>query len=81
MRLTREMIVRRLVQDFELEPGEAESDGLLSGGVLDSFSMLDLVSYVEREAGVKFRPADFNLQNLDSVDRIVKYLAARSVGG
>jgi acyl carrier protein len=81
MRLTRDVMIRRLIDEFELEPAEAEIDGLLSGGLLDSFSMLDLVTWVERESGVKFRPTDFNLHNLDSVDRILRYLDARAVAG
>jgi acyl carrier protein len=76
--VTREALVQVLVEDFELDPADLDADaGLFSGGLLDSFSMIELVEHIEARTGVKFRAADFNLQNLDSVECIVKFVESR----
>jgi acyl carrier protein len=56
----------------------AESDGLFSEGLLDSMAVMDLVSFVEREAGVRFSTTDISLENLDSVGNLMRFVGARS---
>jgi acyl carrier protein len=79
--MTRESLVEVLVNDFELDPADLEAgDGLFSRGMLDSFSMIELVQHIEANTGVKFRATDFNLQNLDSIDRILAFVESRRRG-
>jgi acyl carrier protein len=79
MTITREQLMTWLVEDFDLDPGElGDGTGLFSGGLLDSFSMLQLVSRIEAAAGVKVRPMDFTLENLDSVDRMLAFIERRA---
>ena len=51
-----------------------DSTPLFSSGLLDSFSLMELIMFVESEAGVLMNPADVSFENLDSVDRIVRYV-------
>jgi acyl carrier protein len=46
-------------------------------GLLDSASILELVMWLETEYDIEIDQADFNLENLGSVERIVRYLEAR----
>jgi acyl carrier protein len=50
---------------------------LFTGGVLDSLAVMDLVAFVEVEAGLRFAADDVVPENLDSVRRILAYVAAR----
>lgn len=46
---------------------------LLSSGTVDSFAMLELIVFIEKRTGKKVAATDVNLENLDSIDRIVAF--------
>lgn len=51
---------------------------LFSAGLLDSMSVLDLTLFIEREAGIPIPVADVSMQNFDSIERILGYVASRA---
>jgi acyl carrier protein len=53
---------------------------LFSSSLLDSFSMVDLIMFIENEGGFRMSPTDVNLDNLDSIDRILKFVEVRAGG-
>jgi len=76
MKLTQDDLIRYIAETFWLEAEELDGDTrLFSEGLLDSFSLVDLVSYIESECGVKIKAADVTLDNLDSVNRILTFVA------
>jgi len=50
---------------------------LFSSNLLDSFSMVDLIMFIEKESGVRLDPTDVSLDNLDSIERILRFVDAR----
>jgi acyl carrier protein len=50
---------------------------LFSSNLLDSFSMVDLIMFIEKESGVRLNPTDVSLDNLDSIERILKFVDTR----
>ena len=50
---------------------------LFSSNLLDSFSMVDLIMFIEKESGVNLHPTDVSLDNLDSIERILRFVDAR----
>ena len=80
MAITREGILGYLQLKQGLDPSLIESDDteLFSSGLLDSFSMVDLILFIETEGGFKMNPSEVNLDNLDSVGRIVAFAAAKA---
>ena len=78
MSLNQQTITEYLETSFGVDSGMIEKDTLLfSTSILDSFSMVDLIMFIEKSAGIKFRPSDVNLNNLDSIERILSYLEKR----
>ena len=75
MALTRESLIDYLHTKQGIDPSQIESDDteLFSSGLLDSFSMVDLIMFIETEGGFKLNPTDVNLENLDSVGRILAF--------
>lgn len=70
-----EKIRNYVVTEFGLAPETVEADTpLFSSGLLDSFGMVDLLAFVENVAGRKFRVVDVNLENLDSINKIVGFI-------
>jgi acyl carrier protein len=61
-----------------LDRSEVDEETLLySEGLLDSFSVTDLVHYIEETSGIRMSPSEVNLDNLDSVKRIVNYVQSK----
>ena len=53
---------------------------LFSEGLLDSLVVLDLVALIEKESGITFAVSEINLDNLDSVERILAFIATKRSG-
>ena len=65
----------RFIEDELAVDAEIDEDTLLfSTGLIDSFSLVSLMSYIEDEADVRIAPADVKLENFDSIGRILAYL-------
>jgi acyl carrier protein len=56
----------------------APDESLFQSGVLDSFTLADLVSALEQEFAVKIPDTDLTPRKFDSIERIEAYLASRS---
>jgi acyl carrier protein len=52
-------------------------DDLFRAGVLDSFSLVDLVSLLEDQCGVKIPDADVNPGNFQTIEKIERYVESR----
>jgi acyl carrier protein len=59
-----------------IDPSPDES--LFESGLLDSFSLTDLVSGLEREFAIRIPDSDLTPRKFDTVARIEAYVAARS---
>ena len=78
MALDRKSLRRFLQEKQGLEPEDFDDDTLLfSSGLIDSFSMVDLIMFIEEAAGFRVHPADVTLNNFDSIDRILAFVEAR----
>ncbi len=60
------------------QAGELAGDASLTqAGVLDSMGVLELIMFIEERFGIKVPDEDTLPENLDSIDRIVRYLSGR----
>ena len=80
MALTRENILGYLEQKQGVDVSQVESDDtpLFSAGLLDSFSMVDLILFLETEGGFKMQATDVNLDNLDTIGRMLAYAKSQT---
>ena len=78
MALDRESIRRYLQEKQGIEPEDFEDDTMLfSSGLIDSFSMVKLIMFIEDAAGFRVHPADVTLDNFDSITRILAFVEAQ----
>ena len=56
----------------------ADDASLIENDVIDSTGVLELVAFVEERFGIAMADADIVPANLDSLDRIAAFVAARS---
>ena len=59
--------------DRKIEPGEA----LISSGLIDSFSLVDLSIYVEDNYGVRIEDTELNAETFDTLEQLVTLIRER----
>ena len=79
MALTRERLLEWIGGRLGARAGELTDDlPLFSAGNLNSRRMLELVTFIERESGIRMKAAELRLDNLDTVARILAYAARQA---
>jgi acyl carrier protein len=77
MAMTAESLAAYLQDNMGVDADDIDADTpLFSSGLLDSFSMVDLIMHIEQSAQIKLNPSDIQLENLDSINRILAFVAA-----
>lgn len=77
MSLTYQNLRNFLIEELALDGEEITADTLLfSSGLVDSFALVTLMTYIENDGGVTIVPTDVKLENFDSISRILAYLAS-----
>lgn len=67
--------ILRQVAGKPIDPSPEES--LFESGLLDSFSLTDLVGELERQFAIKIPDSDLTPRKFDTVARIEAYIAAK----
>lgn len=74
MQMDRETIFNYLNQNFGINSSEVQGDTpLFTSGLLDSFSVGDLLMFLEDNGKFEVEAEEVVPENLDSVDRIVAF--------
>ena len=60
--------------------GVDDATPLFSSSLLDSFSIVELISFIESSAGIKMDAWDVTLDNLDSIAQILRYVQLKKAG-
>ncbi len=75
MKVDKQALYAFLGDEFGLEAQEVADDTLLfSSGMIDSFSLVSLITWLEEQYGFRMNPMDVNLDNLDSVELICGFV-------
>jgi acyl carrier protein len=67
-----------LGEEFRGLPGSAS---LIEAGIIDSTGVLELVGFLEETYEVEIADAELVPENLDSIDNIVRFMAAKRNSG
>ena len=64
-----------LEEDLGVEIDGVDDDTpLFSSQLIDSFALVTLMMFLEKAAGIRIAPADVNLDNMDTVGRMLAYV-------
>jgi acyl carrier protein len=70
--------VRQIVKQFAKEDREPAADeSLFNSGLLDSFSLPDMVSALEEAFGIRIPDSDLNPRQFETLARIEAYIGSR----
>lgn len=70
----RQFITKELIRKPNYKLGD--TDRLISGGLIDSFSLAELAMFLEKSFGVNPDNTDLNADKMDSVEMIAAYVEA-----
>ncbi|MEX2122606.1 MAG: acyl carrier protein [Woeseia sp.] len=78
MSLTSDSVSKYLKDEVGLDIRAITPDtALFTSNLLDSFSLVDLILFVESETGAPIDPDDVRIENFDSVSRIIRFAESR----
>ena len=56
----------------------APDDNLLLSGLLSSLDVVRLVSYIEKESGIKIKPGEITLKNFKTINAIANFVERKN---
>ena len=70
-----DFIVQKILKQPKrvIQPGDA----LISSGLIDSFSLVDLALFVEDTFGVRIADSELNANTFDSIEQLANLIASR----
>lgn len=74
MSLSVDDLIVYLRTDLGIEDDIDAETELFSSGLLDSVSMVGLITFIEERTGATIQPGDVTLDNFDTVERIQAYV-------
>ena len=64
-----------LKDDLDVDTSTVSSDSpLFSSGIIDSFSLVSLMAFIEDNGNIRINPTEVTIENLDSIDRIIQFV-------
>lgn len=79
MPLSRDTLVSYMKEKLGVDTDSLADDAqLFSNGTLDSFSMVELITFIENEASIRLAPTEVSLDNLDSIERILAFVQTKA---
>lgn len=74
--LSGEGLVAFMEEDLGVDvDGITNETALFSSQLVDSFALVTLMMFIERESGIRIPPGDVNLDNMDSIGKMLAYVA------
>jgi acyl carrier protein len=69
--------LRQFIRDTFYVEDFADEDSFLANGIIDSLGVMQLVTFLEAEFGLRVDDADLLPENFDSVARLAAYVERR----
>lgn len=70
--------IKNKIREFLKQENQKEitndSENLITSGVLDSFSMIKLIAFIEGDLKIKVDMEKLSSENFNSIDKIVEFL-------
>jgi acyl carrier protein len=74
----RASLIQFVVRSFNVQEDEINLDeSLIRQGIIDSFGLVELTVFIEKELGVEVRQEDMTLEAFGSVNKMARFVAAR----
>lgn len=76
--VSKEDIVNFLEDDLAVDVSHIDDDTpLFSSGLVDSFALVSLMTFLEDEGDIQVAVSEANLDNMDSIGKLIRYLETK----
>jgi acyl carrier protein len=73
--LSGEGLIAFLENDLGVDVSDVTGEtALFSSQLVDSFALVTLMMFLEKQANIRIAPADVNLDNMDTINRMLAYV-------
>jgi acyl carrier protein len=72
--MTPRLRIRQFIVESFFVDDFSDEDSFLRNGVIDSLGMLELITFLEKEFGIKITDAELVPENLDSLARVCAFV-------
>lgn len=81
MALTEASLFEYLREQLGVDTAEVTPETpLFSAGLVDSFSLVSLITFIEKQEKIRVSPMEVALDNLDSVEKILAFVERKKSG-
>lgn len=81
MAMTKDELLTFLNKKLGIDTASIDDSTLLfSSGMVDSFSLVSLITFIEKKGGFRMNPLDVSLENMDNVERILAFVERKTSG-
>lgn len=78
MELKKEELLDFMDTELGIDVSEiTESTPLFSSGIVDSFSLVSMLTHLEKVCNIRINPSEVNLDNMDSIERIRAFVSTK----
>lgn len=75
MSITSDQIIGYIRDELRVDVSSVDDKTpLFSSGIIDSFSLVSLITFLEETGDFRVNPMDVNLDNMDTIECIVAYV-------
>jgi acyl carrier protein len=79
--INEDLLLRFLSDDLNIDTADVEADQpLFSSGIVDSFALISLMTYLESQCEFRIGPMEVTLDNFDSIERILQFAERKRQG-
>ena len=72
--VTEQLLLRFLGDDLNIDTaGISPANPLFNSGIVDSFALVTLMTFLESQCGFRIGPMEVTLENFDSIERILQF--------
>ena len=72
-----DIIKNYIIENYESEEKINLSTNLIQDEIIDSYGIVDLVSFLETEFKIKFKETEILADNFESINRIVNFIHSK----
>lgn len=77
----RDSLLDFVVRSFNVQADEVRLDeSLVDQGIVDSFGLIEITSFIEKEHGVVVREEDMTREAFGSLNKMARFVVARKEG-
>jgi acyl carrier protein len=75
MSLSKNDLLKFMQEELGIDTANVDAGtSLFSAGIIDSFALVSLITFIEERCSLRMQPTDVTVDNMDSVDRILAYV-------